>query len=90
MSREKRLDKGGGNRRVVGGNAPSIVFTTEQISGLLSANFVKILCNFRCTFTMNTDVVPAIIECFNSGQETTLQNKMHYYSLYHYYRESMK
>jgi hypothetical protein len=41
---------------------PLILFGTEQISGLLSANFkvVKILRNFQHMFTVNAEAVPAI------------------------------
>ena len=41
---------------------PLIVFGTEQISGLLSANLniVKILCDFQCVFTVNTEAVPTL------------------------------
>jgi hypothetical protein len=44
-------------------------FDTEQISGVPSTNLniVKILCNFRHEFIVNTEAVPAINYSFNSG-----------------------
>jgi hypothetical protein len=48
---------------------PLIVFLTEQISVLLSANLnvVNILCNFQQVFTVNTEAVSTLSYSFNSG-----------------------
>jgi hypothetical protein len=40
-------------------------YVAEQMSGLLSAN-LKALCNFRCTFTVNTEAVLTLSYGFNS------------------------